>query len=273
MQTIPDQLARRFGETFQTVDDDLSPLNTMVARGSCRDFVPEPVPRTVIDLLCATALCTPSKSDLQQRDIIVIEDPELKAALLRLTAKQGWTGKIPHLLVFCGNNRRQRLLHDMHGLTFANDHLDAFFNAATDAAIALAGFTVAAEALGYGCCPISALRNHADEVSRMLKLPEHVFPFAGLAFGTPRSEPITSCRLPLGMTVHTDSYQEQNPAADIAAYDQRRQKVRPYDIQRRAAEFGPSGDYGWGLDKVRQYSLPERADFGDYIRGKGFSLN
>lgn len=273
MQTIPDHLARRFGETIHAVDEDLSLLTTMVARGSCRDFVPEPVPRTVIDLLCATALCAPSKSDLQQRDIIVIEDPVLKAALLQLTVEQSWTGQIPHLLVFCGNNHRQRLLHDMHGLAFANDHLDAFFNAATDAAIALAGFTFAAEALGYGCCPISALRNHADEVSQLLNLPEHVFPFAGLAFGIPRSQTATSCRLPLSMTVHTDSYQEQDPTAGIAAYDLRRREVRPYDAQRREAEFGQSEEYGWSLDKVRQYSLPERADFGTYIRGKGFNLD
>ena len=30
--------------------------------------------------------------------------------------------------------------------------------------------------------------------------------------------------------------------------------------------------YGWSEDKARQYSVPERADFGTYIREKGFSL-
>lgn len=68
------------------------------------------------------------------------------------------------IVVFCGNNRRQRLLHAWHGVPFANDHLDAFFNATADADTALGAFVTAAEALGLGCCPISAVRNTARGV-------------------------------------------------------------------------------------------------------------
>ncbi|NJM34133.1 MAG: NADPH-dependent oxidoreductase, partial [Rhodomicrobium sp.] len=67
----------------------------------------------------------------------------------------------------------------MRGHPFANDHLDAFFNAACDAAIALTAFILAAEARGLGCTPISAIRNHAEAVSELLGLPDHVFPFVG----------------------------------------------------------------------------------------------
>ena len=54
------------------------------------------------------------------------------------------------------------------GYTFANDHLDAFFNATVDAAIALEAFVATAEAAGLGCYPISVIRNHAEEVSGLL---------------------------------------------------------------------------------------------------------
>ncbi len=40
--------------------------------------------------------------------------------------------------------------------------LDAFFNATVDAGIALSAFSIAAEAVGLGCCPISAVRNEAQ---------------------------------------------------------------------------------------------------------------
>ena len=53
---------------------------------------------------------------------------------------QAWLKDVPVLLVFCGNNRRQRQVHEWTGIPFANDHLDAFFNAAVDAGIALSAF-------------------------------------------------------------------------------------------------------------------------------------
>ena len=49
----------------------------------------------------------------------------------------------------------------------------------------MSAFIIVAEAEGLGVCPISAVRNHADAVSKLLKLPDHVFPVAGLAAGYP----------------------------------------------------------------------------------------
>ncbi len=35
----------------------------------------------------------------------------------------------------------------------------------------------------------------------------------------------------------------------------------------------PAAPYTWSEDKARQYSKPERANFGAFIRAKGFRLN
>lgn len=66
---------------------------------------------------------------------------------------------------------------------FPNDHLDLFFNAVGDAAIALTTCMRAAEAVGLGCCPISELRNHAARVGERLTLPARVIPFADFCIG------------------------------------------------------------------------------------------
>lgn len=124
-------------------------LARLAARGSCRAFKPDPVSDELIDLLCAVALAAPSKSDLQQRDLIRVVDPELRDRLNTLAGGQDWVAAAPAMLVFCGNNNRQRRLHEWRGRAFANDHLDAFFNAAVDAAIALAAFVTAAEVQPY----------------------------------------------------------------------------------------------------------------------------
>ena len=248
-------------------------LAGIAGRGSCRSFRDDPVPTDILRALAAVALSAPAKSDLQQRDIVIVEDPGVRATLVDLLSAQGWIAGAPSLLVICANNRRQRTVHEMQGLPFANDHLDAFFNASVDAGIALATFVIAAEAAGLGCCPISTIRNHAQKASDLLGLPDHVFPVAALAVGHPATASRISPRLPLRATVHVDRFDDGNRRADIAAYDSHRAEVQPYASQRTPDLHGQSDGYTWSMDKARQYSLPERRDFAAFIRAKGFILD
>ncbi len=266
-------LKARYGAAPDVPEDGFERLAGMAGRGSCRRFRPDPVPAGWIDCLAAVALASPTKSDLQQRDIVVLHSPDQRARLAQFVGGQDWVADAPMLAVFCGNNRRQRLLHDWHGSAFANDHIDAVINATADAAIAMGAFITAAEAMGMGCCPISAVRNEAAAVSDLLDLPDHVFPFAGLAFGFPADPPPVSMRLPLGVTCHVDKYAEADLRDDVARYDTARAAAQPYDQQRDVARFGEATPYTWSEDKVRQYSQPERAGFGAFLRDKGFRLD
>ena len=266
-------LTARFGTAPEVPDAAFEGLIGLAARGSCRRFLPDPVPSAWIDCLAAVALSAPTKSDLQQRDIIVLQSVEQRKKLVDLVAGQEWLAAAPLILVFCGNNRRQRQLHDWHGTAFANDHLDAVINATGDAALALGAFVTAAEAVGLGCCPISAVRNEAGAVSELLGLPKHVFPFAGLAVGYPADPPQISMRLPMAATYHVDRFSDVEVRTQITAYDAARASAQPYPSQRAKDQFGPSDPYTWSEDKVRQYSQPERADFGAYLRGQGFNLD
>jgi nitroreductase/FMN reductase [NAD(P)H] len=267
-------LRHRFGDDF-SVDPALPGLAALARQAehrSHRRFTARPVDASLLRLLSAVALCAPTKSDLQQRDVIIVEDAEQRRRLLELVPDNEWAASAPALLVFCGNNRRQRQLHAWRGRPFANDHLDALFNAAVDAGIALAAFVVAAETVGLGCCPISAIRNHARPVSDTLALPDHVFPVAGLGVGWPADAGTMSLRLPLSVTVHRDRFADDDVRAQTEAYDRRRAAVQPYARQRYAEAYGTAREYGWSEDKARQYSKPERADFGAFLRMKGFQL-
>ncbi|ANK79929.1 MAG: NADPH-dependent oxidoreductase [Rhizobiales bacterium NRL2] len=276
--SITDLLERRFGDAPQPHDADEPQLwRDMASRGSCRRFSPEPLPPALVERLAALALCSPTKSDLQQRDILIVDDPalrrEIDALLTEGAQGQRWISRAPHMLVVLGNNRRQRRIHEWRNRTFANDHLDAFFNAAVDAGIALSALVLAAEAAGVGACPISAIRNHAQRISELLALPAHVFPVAGVALGWPDAPTPVVPRLPLSHTVHRDRYREAGLREAVDAYDARRRAIAPYRVQRDVARFGEDPAYGWSEDKARQYATPERADFGAYVRAIGFSLD
>ncbi len=274
---LSDLIEDRFGAKIPAPAGEVAneTLFGLLNHRSHRDFLADPVPQSLLDFLFACALSAPSKSDLQQVAIINIVDPAKRAAMADLAPQFPWAKSAPAFVVFCGDNRRIRKVCEMRGHDFANDHLDSFMNAAVDAGIAMTNIIHAAAAVGLGCCPVSMIRDRIGELQNLLALPEFVFPVAGLAIGYPAGEGEISPRLSLDVTVHTDQYSERNLAEKIDAYDRRRHAQRPFDAgdQRHAAEYGRADFYGWSEDKARQYSKPQRADFGAYVRRQGFGLD
>jgi nitroreductase len=248
-------------------------LADMANRRVIRRYTDRPVDAALLETICAVALSAPSKSDLQQADIVIVSDKAQREKLEALLPDNPWVKSAPVFLVFCANNRRHRLLFQWRGRPFVNDYLDPFFNASVDAGIVLATFVAAADCVGLGSCPISAIRNHAQAVSDILGLPDHVFPVAALGVGWPSFEGVMSPRLGLDVTIHRDRYDESGLKEKVTAYDKRREAVQPYKTQRYTDRFGQSETYGWSEDKARQYSVPERADFGAFVRRKGFKLD
>lgn len=265
----------RFGEEI-ALPPGLSGLEEIARIAShrvCRRYSDRPVEPDLVRLVCACALSAPSKSDLQQRDIVIVGDSELRGRIGALFPHMPWVGTAPAFLVICLNGRRLPRLAALRGKPFPNHHLDLFFNATGDAAIALATGLHAAEALGLGGCPISEIRNHAQPVSDWLNLPERVVPFAGLCLGWPADAGRISPRLPLSLTLHQDRYSDEPLEAQVDAYDHRREAVQPYAAQRAPERWGWATRYGWSEDKARQYAEPQRAGFGAFVRKKGFCLD
>ena len=265
---------RRYGEALDLRGplpgfDALAVLNE---RSVCRRYRPDPVPGSLLRLLCATALASPTKSDLQQADIVRVAAAEKRAVIHALLPGSPWIAGAPEFLVFCGDGLRLRRVFERRGAAFPNEHLDAFFNAAVDGAIVLSTFVQAAELAGLGSCPISEIRNHAARIAELLELPDWVFPIAGLTLGYPESKEPFSPRLALTATVHVDRYDPRRVDAELDAYDERRVRDRPYRRQRQPERFGQAERYGWTEDKFRQYSEVQRADFGAFVRTKRYRL-
>jgi len=271
--SIRENLSQRFGETL-AIDEGLAGLDELArlsGRRVQRRYTERAVDPDLLRLLCACALSAPSKSDLQQADIAILGKTD-QAGIADLIPDQPFIRSAPAFLVFLANGRRLPEISKMRGKPFPNDHLDQFFNAAVDAGIVLATFIAAADAVGLGTCPISVIRDHSARVSEMLKLPQRVIPMAGLCVGWPSEAGHISPRLGLSSTLHQGHYDEGDLAARIDAYDRRRAAIHPYK-PRDPKRWGEASFYGWSEDKARQYGVPQRADFGAFVRKKGFCLD
>ncbi|HET7341928.1 MAG TPA: nitroreductase family protein [Methylomirabilota bacterium] len=276
MKTLADLIQDRFGlptEAGRSLPAE-GAVAQILSHRIHRRYKPDPVPDETLEILLAAGLSAPSKSDLQQVAIVVVKDQPTQATIAGWIPDMPWIGQCPRFLVFCGDHRRLRRLAALHGTPFPNDTLDMFMNAAVDAGLVMQSFITAAEAMGLGCCPISVVRNHVEKLAELLALPSGVFPVAGLCLGYPAQAGWISMRLPPALTVHTDRYDDSGLEALVEDYDRRREArhATPRESQRFPERFGYASRYGWSQDKARQYSVPERHNFGPFIRRQGFGL-
>ena len=268
----------RFGEAPEPAGElpDLPWLRQVLLRRTHRRYAPRTVPEPLFQLLLGAAFSASSKSDFQQVSVIRVAEEDRRAQLARLIPDMPWIGTAPVFLVFCGDARRLERIGEFCRHPNDNGGLEGFFNAAVDAALVMQTFILASETAGLGCCPISALRNHGKAVAEILELPDKVFPVAGLCVGYPAAEGFVSMRLPLGVTLHTDRYDDSRLTESVAAYDHRRaaRYSPPRDQQRATETFGYAEFYGWSEDKARQAAAqPEGQTFPGYLRSRGFSFD
>lgn len=276
-KTIADLIEDRFGistEAGRTMDAT-GELADILKHRSHRRFKDDPVTDDILEILLAAAFSAPAKSDLQQSAVVIIRDSKKRKAIADLIPSMPWIRTCPVFMIFVGDSRRIRRICEIRGKPFSNDHLDAFLNAAVDTGLVLMNFIRAAEAVGLGCCPISVVRNHIDEVAEIIELPDHVFPVAGMTAGYPLDDGYLSLRLNSAINVHVNSYDDAELAKELEAYDKRRDArfSIPTEKQRKTEEFGVANFYGWSEDKARQVSTKERDQLASYLTKRGFNLD
>jgi nitroreductase/FMN reductase [NAD(P)H] len=251
-----------------------APIASILQRRSQRAFLPERLAPGLLEALLACAQSAPSKSDLQQFSIILVDDPQARASVLGKAPADEWMRTAPHVAVFCADMRRGQRVCQLRGHPHRNDNLDAFLNASADAALAMGFLMAAAESIGIGCCPISLIRDRIEAVVAVLKLPAGVYPVAGFCFGKPSRAGVISMRLPPSIVIHDEHYSEASLEGDLTAYDARRNERQPIQPskQRHADKYGVAAYYPWSENAARQLSVAERPEFSRFLGKHGFAL-
>ncbi|MCZ8523166.1 MULTISPECIES: oxygen-insensitive NADPH nitroreductase [Paenibacillus] len=232
---------------------------------SIRQFKPDPLTPEQIEAIVASAQMASTSSNVQAYTIIAVTNPAAKAELARLAGGQAYVEQCGLFLVFCADQYRLKLATEQSGETF-HQNTESFIVSTVDAALAAQNASVAAESLGLGICYIGGIRNQPDEVSRLLELPELVYPVFGLCVGVPDQDPSLRPRLPLGAVLHQGAYDQDAIREGIRAYDD---ITHAYYKERTGGRTLTT----WSKGIADKYKQPVRAHIRPFLEAKGFQLS
>ncbi len=276
MATTRELVTARYGRDIGVGDDTEAEgvVAALLSRRSIRLYEDRPVDPGLLDVLLASAQSAPTKSNLQQYSIVVVQEKETREKLAPFVPRTKILKDVPGLLVFCADMRRGQRVTGFAGKAHANNNMDTFANATIDAALALGFFVAAAEGAGLGTAPLSSLRDFMYQVAEVLELPDGVYPIAGVMFGWPSATGYVNQRLPQSAVVHRERYDDSNLEADIAQYDETRHSAFPIpdDKQSKQDFYGIAEKYRWSEHISRQLGVPERAEFRAFLKSHGFDL-
>jgi FMN reductase (NADPH) len=231
---------------------------------SIRKFQPIPLTPEQIEAIVSSAQLASSSSNVQAYSLIAVRDPDTLTELARLSGNQAYIADCGLFIVFCADLHRSEEAAKRHDEPF-HVNTESFIIATVDAALAAQNAAIAAESLGLGICYIGGIRNSSEEVSRLLKLPQRVYPVFGLCIGTPDQEPSQRPRLPQAGVLHWNAYEEQTLQAGIDAYDR---TTEQYYLERTQGKTVTT----WSRGIADKFKKPIRTHMKTFLEARGFKL-
>jgi nitroreductase len=152
-------------------------------RHSVRRFKEKKIEKDKIRKLLEAANSAPSAGNLQAYRIILVKDNALRQRLARVSCSQDFIFQAPINLVFCADGLRSAQGYGKRGETLYSIQ---------DATISCAHVHLAAVDLGLGSVMVGAFDE--EEVSKLLKIPNHLRPVIILPVGYPDESPEGSPR-------------------------------------------------------------------------------
>jgi len=261
-------------------------LSLTEEHSSVRSFLPgAEVPPEHVDAIIRAAQRASTSCNLQTYAFLSITQPATRRRLAELAGGHAGIVEAGLFLVVCIDLHKMELVAEKAGYRYTQErYLESFLIAAVDTALAAQNASLAAESLGYGICMIGSLRNHAEEVWKLLELPPKVFPLFGMTVGVPAKRNPPKPRLPLQAVLFQDRYDARAVEKAMEEYDRLMAQSgiysgREFDVSCCATAGSPTagGEYGWIEHSARRISstdpLQTRAGLRGILERAGFSFD
>ncbi len=232
---------------------------------SIRKFTSQPVPQEVVESLVTAGQAASTSSFIQGCTLVQVNAAEDRQKLASWAGNQRYVEQAPVFLVFCADMKRHQLTCDMQGTEMLSGYTEQFITATVDCGLLAQNLMIAAESLGLGGCYIGGIRNQIAKVATLLDLPDLVYPVFGMCLGYPDQDPILRPRLPFGVVLKQDRYDDSEDTAAIAEYDE---EVREYYVKRSGGKRSMTWSEqmsGMLMKEIRPHML-------EFLRKRGFLL-
>ena len=165
-------------------------------RAMIRAYRNDPVPEEKIQRLLKYAARAPSGGNLQPWEFVVVKSPEMRAKLAKAAMEQTSVATAPVIIVTCADIQRAGSQQGARGS----------FISLVDTAFASLLILLGAVEQDLGACFVASY--NAEEVAKLLGLPDYVRPVGLITIGYPAEAPRkpTTKKIPLAKLVHVDKW-------------------------------------------------------------------
>lgn len=235
------------------------------ARGTVRDFKPDPIPEKLIHAMVRLAMRAPTSSNRQEYSIVQVHDIEKRKQLAKICTNQQHIVDCPAFFAICADHNRVVHGLNMHGQEYPAFNLEAGLVASIDAALVGVTLSYAAASFGLASVFIGAMRNNAVEVAKILQLPPRCYAVFGLCVGWARTPSLPKPRHDVSAVLHHDVY---DPAGHARAIENYNRDLAAY-YKRRGIE---TSDAAWSEGIAQRYKKPMRTKLREELRQLGFPM-
>jgi nitroreductase len=162
------------------------------SRSSVRIYDGDSLTGDEIEYILKCAGTAPSAGNLESWDVIVVRDPDVRAALAHAAFDQEHVEQAGTIFVVCANYIRSMSRYGERGILYGLE----------DATIACTYMMLAAHAKKLHSCWTGAFDD--DEVRGILDLPQHIRPVALLVVGRGYPPAVITTRMDTGEHMHQD---------------------------------------------------------------------
>jgi FMN reductase (NADPH) len=253
-------------------------LEFLTSHVSVRKFTDRDISPEEERQIVTTAQRAATSSNLQAYSVLSIRDTATKRTFAELTGQQEHVAECPLFLLFCADLHRLSRISQQKGYPFFGEYTEIFIVATVDTTLVADRALMAAQALGMGGVMVGAIRNHAEEVASICKLPELVYPVMGMSLGYPANLPKRKPRLPVRAIWFQETYSDAGMDDAVAEYDRTMAETGYLKGREVQPEKYPqfAGEYSWSEHSARRLANTSPAALRAYLReflmNRGFLL-
>ncbi|MCF8336082.1 MAG: nitroreductase family protein [Bacteroidales bacterium] len=182
--------------------------NIIMQHRSIRQYKNIPVDEKDLNEILEAGTRASTTGNMQLYSIVVTRDEGKRKELSPVHFDQPMVMQAPVHLTFCADINRFHKWCEQRDAEPAYDNFLWYINAAIDALLVSQNVCLTAEAKGMGICYLGTATYNADQLIKILNLPNGVIPVAAIVMGYPDEDPGLTDRLPLEGVVHYETYKD-----------------------------------------------------------------